>query len=192
MKPWLLVALAGVAALLGGAVIGLRGRVPPVPELHFRLVDHHNAPRRAEDYRGRWLLVYFGFTRCPSVCPTELGFLKRIVNGLGPAGEAVQPLFITLDPQRDPPAVLAGYAPLFHPRLIGLTGTPEQTAAAAASMGVRWAKQVFGADPSNYVIDHTYDLLLVDPDGRLRARFDSTRMSEAAALALVRGFVAPP
>jgi len=92
----------------------------------FALVDHTGKARTDEDFRGKLLLIYFGYSYCPDVCPTDLQQIGLAVGRLGIAGEAVQPLFITLDPERDTATHLADYVTLFHPRLIGLTGSAEQ------------------------------------------------------------------
>ena len=92
----------------------------------FALIDHTGKPHTDKDFRGKLLLIYFGYSYCPDACPTDLQQIGLAVDRLGPDGEAVQPLFITLDPERDTAAHLADYVPLFHPRLIGLTGSAEE------------------------------------------------------------------
>ena len=88
----------------------------------FALIDHNGKPRTNEEFRGKLMLVYFGFTYCPDVCPTDLQNIGLALDQLGPAGETIQPLFITVDPARDTAEHLKDYVPMFHPRLIGLTG----------------------------------------------------------------------
>ena len=130
----------------------------------FALVDHNGKPRTDADFRGKLLLIYFGYSYCPDVCPTDLQQIGRAVDGLGTAGEAVQPLFITLDPERDTAAHLADYVRLFHPRLIGLTGSAEQIARMARAYKVYYAKYPLGSP--DYVIDHSSFIYLVDRSGR--------------------------
>ena len=105
----------------------------------FALIDHTGKPRTDKDFRGKLLLIYFGYSYCPDVCPTDLQQIGLAVDGLGADGEAVQPLFITLDPERDTAAHLADYVPLFHPRLIGLTGSAEEIRRAALAYKVYYA-----------------------------------------------------
>jgi protein SCO1/2 len=129
----------------------------------FALVDHTGKPRTDEDFRGKLLLIYFGYSYCPDVCPTDLQQISLAVNGLGTAGEAVQPLFITLDPERDTAAHLADYVPLFHPRLVGLTGSAEQIHRVALAYKVYYARYPPGSP--DYVVDHSSFIYLVDKNG---------------------------
>jgi len=130
----------------------------------FELVDHAGRQRTDADFRGTWLLIYFGFTYCPGVCPTDLLEMALAIDQLGKAGEGVQPLFITVDPARDTAEHLAHYVGSFHPRLIGLTGTPEQIQRVARAYKVYYAKSP--ADSPDYVVDHSSFIYLVDPTGR--------------------------
>jgi cytochrome oxidase Cu insertion factor (SCO1/SenC/PrrC family) len=130
----------------------------------FSLVDHTGKARSDVDFRGKLLLIYFGYTYCPDVCPTDLQQIGLAIDGLGAAGEAVQPLFITLDPERDTSAHLAEYVPLFHPRLIGLTGSAEQIRYVAGAYKVYYAKYPPGSP--DYVVDHSSFIYLVDETGK--------------------------
>jgi cytochrome oxidase Cu insertion factor (SCO1/SenC/PrrC family) len=130
----------------------------------FTLVDHTGKARRDEEFRGKLLLIYFGYSYCPDVCPTDLQQIGRAVDALGRDGDAVQPLFITLDPERDTAAHLAEYVPLFHPRLIGLTGRAEEIRKVALAYKVYYAKYPPGS--SDYVIDHSSFIYLVDQSGK--------------------------
>jgi protein SCO1/2 len=130
----------------------------------FTLVDHTGKLRTDEDFRGKLLLIYFGYSYCPDVCPTDLQQIGLAIDGLGGAGEAVQPLFITLDPERDTAAHLAEYVPLFHPRLIGLTGSAEQIRTVARAYKVYYAKYPPGSP--DYVVDHSSFIYLVDQGGK--------------------------
>ncbi|MBV8751296.1 MAG: SCO family protein [Hyphomicrobiales bacterium] len=130
----------------------------------FDLIDQTGRRRTDADFRGKLGLLYFGYTHCPDVCPTELQALSLALDMLGPAGDAVQPLFITLDPERDTPSHLADYVTAFHPRLVALTG-PD-----AAIRKVALAYKVYFARPSaqggDYAVDHTGFIYLVGKDGR--------------------------
>jgi len=131
----------------------------------FALIDHNGQRRTDEDFRGKLLLIYFGFTFCSDVCPTELQAIASALDQLGPAGEAVQPLFITVDPEKDTPDELKHYVALFHPRLIGLTGDPRSIKKVALAYKVYFAK----TEPTRSAgtqIDHTGFIFLVGPDGK--------------------------
>jgi len=130
----------------------------------FALVDQTGTPRTDKDFRGKLLLIYFGYSYCPDVCPTDLQQIGLAVDQLGAAGGAVQPLFITLDPERDTVTHLAEYVPLFHPRLIGLTGSAEQIRHVALAYKVYYAK--YPPDSPDYVIDHSSFVYLVDEAGQ--------------------------
>lgn len=130
----------------------------------FALVDHEGRARTDADFRGRLLVVYFGFTACPDICPTDLQEIGRALDLLGAEAEAVQPLFVTLDPERDTPAHLAAYLPSFHPRLIGLTGGEAAVRAAADAYKIFYEK--VSRPDGDYTIDHSAFIYLMDRDGR--------------------------
>jgi protein SCO1/2 len=131
----------------------------------FTLVDHTGKPRTDADFRGKLMLVYFGFSFCPDVCPTDLMAIGQAVDKLGPGGDSVQPLFVTVDPDRDTPAHLADYVPFFHSRLLGLTGDAAQIRDAARSYRVFYAKvPIEGA--AEYTVDHSGFIYLMDRDGK--------------------------
>jgi protein SCO1/2 len=119
------------------------------------------------DFKGKAVVVFFGFTQCPDVCPTTLGDLAEVKKRLGAAGEQVQVVFITLDPERDTPAVLGEYVPQFDPSFVGLRGSAEQTAATAKDFKIFYAK-VAGKTPTTYTLDHTAGAYVFDKDGRVR------------------------
>jgi cytochrome oxidase Cu insertion factor (SCO1/SenC/PrrC family) len=129
------------------------------------LIDHDGKPRSDADFRGKLMLVYFGFTYCPDICPTDLQNIGLALDRLGRAGDAVQPLFVTVDPERDTAEHLAEYVPLFHPRLIGLTGDAEAIRKAADAYKVYYAK-VPTAGGSDYTVDHSSFIYVMDRDGR--------------------------
>lgn len=130
----------------------------------FELTDHQGMVQTEEDFAGRWMLVFFGFTNCPDVCPTTLSEVAAVMDGLGDDAAKVQPIFITIDPERDTPAALAEYVPLFDAGIIGLTGTPEQTAATSETFPIFFERVEEAAAPDGYTMGHTSHLFLFDPD----------------------------
>jgi protein SCO1/2 len=146
----------------------------------FRLTDHTGRAVTEADFAGRFMLVYFGFTYCPDVCPTELGIVAAAMDALGEQASRVTPVLITIDPERDTPAALADYVSRFHPAMVGLTGSPEQVAAAARAYRVFYAK-VQRPDMTEYTMDHSSFIYLVGPDGRVRALFRPQTAPEAIA-----------
>ena len=135
-------------------------------------------------YRGKWLLVYFGYTFCPSSCPTTLLAVTTALEELGQDAAQVQPLFITVDPQRDTPKVIRQYTESFDPRIVGLTGTPQQIAAAAQEYGAYYVRHSTGAGPDDYIVDHSTYLYLMDPLGKFVRAFDSDTSGDRIADAL--------
>ena len=131
----------------------------------FELVDQNGRARTERDFRGKLMLVYFGFTYCPDVCPADLQAIGLALDKLGADADSVQPLFVTVDPERDTTKHLAEYVPLFHPRLIGLTGSPEAIRKAADAYKVYYAKVPLGKDADDYTVDHTAFIYLMDRDG---------------------------
>ncbi len=117
------------------------------------------------DFPGKWLIIYFGYTSCPDACPTALSDITAALEQLGPLADKVQPLFITVDPDRDSPELMADYVGSFDPRFIGLRGTAEQTAAVAAAFRVTYVVRKLGHDA--YAIDHSSYIYLMNPDGAL-------------------------
>jgi cytochrome oxidase Cu insertion factor (SCO1/SenC/PrrC family) len=180
---WIAIGLAGALLALGAALwLAPQGRVGRAIESAtgvavpggvqvggpFALVDQTGAPVTDVTYRGHWLLVYFGYTYCPDVCPTELQAVASSLELLGTLSSKVVPIFITVDPERDTSAHLAEYVKLFDDRLVGLTGTPEQIAAVARAYRVYYAKAT-PKDSTTYLMDHSSFLYLMGPDGTLRA-----------------------
>lgn len=133
----------------------------------FALESAAGGRRTLADFRGKVVVVFFGFTQCPDVCPTTLSDLAEVKKRLGPDGERLQAIFITVDPERDTPALLSQYVPGFDPSFIGLYGTPEQTAATAREFKVFYQK-VPGKTPTSYTIDHTAGTYVFDKEGRVR------------------------
>ena len=130
----------------------------------FTLVNQDGETVTEETYRGKYMLIYFGFTFCPDVCPTELGIMSAALDRLGDKAEKVQPIFITIDPERDTPEVMARYVKLFNPRLAGLTGTPEQIADVAKAYHVFYRKAE-DESSTEYTMDHSSIIFLMGPDG---------------------------
>ena len=145
----------------------------------FTLTDQHGKRIADSDFRGRFMLVYFGYSFCPDVCPTDLAAMATAIDRLGPEGDLVQPIFITIDPERDTVERLAEYAPLFHPRLVALTGTPAEIAEAARAYRVYYEK---AGDTPDYLMNHSGIVYLMDPDGRFLTHFPQGTSPEEMAL----------
>jgi protein SCO1/2 len=137
----------------------------------FDLVGPSGQKVTEASYPGRWKLIYFGYTTCPDACPTTLQTIAATLKALGPQAARVAPLFITVDPARDRPDVLAHYTALFDPRIVGLTGSPRQVTRAETSFRV-YAARVDQPGTNTYLMDHTSFIYLLDPQGRLQALFD--------------------
>jgi len=140
------------------------------------LVDADGKPVTDADFPGKFLLVYFGHTHCADQCPTAL---TAIVEAIGAAANAVQPIFITVDPERDRGPMLRQFTAAFDPRIVGLTGSPEQVAAAAKALHIDYAK-VFASD-DDYVIDHSANLSIIPPDRRTAETVALTEPYQIAA-----------
>lgn len=133
----------------------------------FQLVDQTGKTVTKADYQGKWLLIFFGYTHCPDVCPTTLNTVAEVLEKLGDRAGQVQPLFITVDPERDTPEQLADYVGAFDPRIAGLGGTPAQIKKAAQSFKVYYAR--VDQEGGDYSMDHTAYLYVMDPEGRLES-----------------------
>jgi protein SCO1 len=142
-----------------------------------------------QTYRGKWLLVYFGFTSCPDTCPTALLQIAAALEKLGPDAGKLQPLFITVDPLRDTPAVMGNYTQSFDPRIVGLTGAPQQIAAVAQQYGVYYARHKSRLGAEDYVMDHGTYIYLMDPESKFVRGFDAETPGNRIAEA-VRGTMA--
>jgi protein SCO1/2 len=156
----------------------------------FALVDQDGKPRTDADFRGKVLIVYFGFTYCPDVCPTDLQNIGLAMDRLGSAGDAVQPLFVTLDPERDTATHLKDYVALFHPRMVALTGDAAAINNAAEAYRVYYAR-VPNTKGDDYTVDHSAFLYLVDRSGKylgfLPPGTDGDRIAEA-----IRAYLGKP
>jgi protein SCO1/2 len=151
----------------------------------FTLVDGNGHTVTDRDFRGRYLLVYFGYTFCPDVCPTTLNEVAAAFDKLGPQADKVQALFITVDPQRDTPEVVRDYAAAFSPHIIGLTGSPAQIETVAREYRVYYAPQKTATSGNTYTVDHSSILYLMGPDGGfiVPIRTDLTGEAMAAEIA---------
>ena len=162
---------SGAATLVGGP---------------FTLTDQDGKTRTDGDFRGEFMLVYFGYTYCPDLCPTQLQAISDALEALGDKARTVQPIFVTIDPERDSAATMKQYVSHFSPRLIGLTGTPEQVAAVAKAYRVYYAKvPAKGGGKDDYLMDHSGLVYLIGPDGRYLTHF--TPQTTAAQMAKTIG-----
>lgn len=143
----------------------------------LRLQDSSGNYRNLSEFRGNVVLVFFGFTQCPDVCPTELARLAEVRRGMGPSAQKLQVLFVTLDPERDSAEFLREYALAFDASFIALRGTTVETEAAASEFRVAYQK-VPGSAPGRYTIDHSIYVYAIDPAGRLRLRFTPEMSNE--------------
>jgi protein SCO1/2 len=189
----LLMAAAFLAGLVlcFGVVLLVTGRVStPVAQQiaaiggPFKLTDQTGKEVTDQDLKGRPFLVFFGFTHCPDVCPTTLFDVSEILRSLGPDADRVRALFITVDPERDTPAVMKDYLSSFDPHLSGLTGDPAAVAAVAKAYRVYFKK--VPNDQGGYTMDHTAIVYLMDKEGRFVSPFSLKRSTEAAAADLRR------
>jgi protein SCO1/2 len=133
----------------------------------FALTDHNGKPRTLADFKGKVVVMFFGYTQCPDVCPTTMAEMANVVKELGPAGKDVQVLFVTVDPERDTKELLASYVPAFNPTFLGLYGDAAATARTAREFKVYYAK-VPGSTAENYSMDHTAGSYVFDRNGKLR------------------------
>nr|WP_294517685.1 SCO family protein [uncultured Rhodopila sp.] len=177
---------AGVFMWLSGGAGGGNGIAIGGP---FTLEDGNGKPVTDRDFRGKYTLVYFGYTFCPDVCPTTLSAVADAMDKLGPDAAKVRPVFITVDPARDTPPVVKKYTAAFGPEITGLTGTPDQIARVAKEYRVYYAEHRTGPGPNDYSMDHSSVLYLMDPNGAFLApvRADQTADEIAANLKKLMG-----
>ncbi|MBI1777759.1 MAG: SCO family protein [Proteobacteria bacterium] len=161
--------LAGIALVVVDRVIGGSTAVATIGG-PFQLTDQDGRPVSEASYRGKWLLIYFGYTHCPDACPTALNDMAEAIDRLGGKRPKVQALFVTVDPERDTPAVLKDYVAAFGDAVVGLTGTPDQIQRAARAYRVYYAKHA-GASPGEYDMDHSSVIYVMDPQGRFVTNF---------------------
>ncbi|MBN3305997.1 protein SCO2 homolog, mitochondrial [Amia ocellicauda] len=148
----------------------------------FNLVDHTGVSRTKKDFFGHWVLMYFGFTHCPDICPDELEKMSSVVGILDKdkALPQVQPIFVTVDPERDGIEAMATYVKDFHPRLIGLTGSPEQVKEAGKAYRIYYSAGPKDAD-NDYIVDHTVMIYLLNPDGLFLDYYNRSKTDEQIA-----------
>lgn len=137
----------------------------------FSLVGADGKPVTDRDFRGRYMLIFFGFTHCPDICPAELQVIAQALEQLGDKAKTVVPIFITLDPERDTPGAMANYVKSFGPNFVGLTGSPEAIAAAAKAYRVAYSKVENKDSAGDYSVDHSALVYLMDPEGRYATHF---------------------
>ena len=176
MSERILVVIAGLlAALVLGLALFWMPEMPerPLPKASIAAggdftLESASGPVSLKDYRGKLVLVYFGYTFCPDICPTSLASTAEGLKQLKPEEAArVAMIFISVDPERDTPPRLKEYAEFFHPSLVGVTGTPENLAEIAKRYGVFYAKQKVETAGGGYVVDHSADTYVVGPNGQL-------------------------
>ena len=172
------ISLAGSLASAPWPTTAIAQELRLAPDRPLTFVDADGRTVHSSDFPGKWLLVYFGYTHCSDLCPTGLSVLVSALEQIGPAAEHVQPLFVTVDPERDTGTILRSFTQSFDRRLIGLGGTIEQIKDAANAFGVSFQKVAQGA--SDYVVDHSSSYTLIDPS---RSRAEVLRMGEPHLMA---------
>lgn len=189
-RLWLVLgAFVAGLALCFGAIVLIAGRRASTPVFQaaqvggpFRLLDQDGKPITDQDLKGKPFLVFFGFTRCPEVCPTTLFDVSEVMRSLGPDADRTAALFVTVDPERDTAAALKDYLASFDPHLHGLTGDPAALAAVAKAYRVYYKKVPL--DGGDYTMDHTAIVYLMDKEGRFVSPFSLKRKPEVAAAEL--------
>jgi protein SCO1/2 len=181
---FLIGALAGAAILLlttpqGGQPVQSSGTA--LIGGPFSLVGADGKPVTDRDFRGRYMLIFFGFTHCPDICPAELQVIAQALDQLGDKAKNVVPVFITLDPERDTPEAMANYVKSFGPNFVGLTGSPEAIAAAAKAYRVSYSTVDNNDSPGDYSVDHSALVYLMDPEGRYVTHFSYGLSAEQMA-----------
>jgi len=172
-------AIAKAALLLLAAAFALAGCAPDGPQFKssdvtgtafgrdFALTDHAGKPRTLADFRGKAVVLFFGYTQCPDVCPTTLAALAEAMRQLGADAAKVQVLFVTVDPERDTRELMSSYVTAFNPSFLGLSGDADATARTAKEFKILYQKQP-GRTPESYTMDHSAGTFIFDPQGRLR------------------------
>ena len=190
MSPRAKLILGAVAAALlaggGGAVLWTVSRSPDAPLASgfsvggpFTLTASNGSTVTDQTYRGKWLLIYFGYTYCPDACPTSLNEISQAMAKLGAKADQIQPLFITIDPERDTPETMANYVRAFDPRIVGLTGTPAQIAQVAKEFQVFYERHK--TDDGSYLMDHTSLIYVMNPRGQFVRLFPGDMTGERMA-----------
>jgi protein SCO1/2 len=187
---------------IAGAALGLAAAVALLPQVRerlfpsverrvsgkaliggpFTLTDSMGKRVTEQSFRGKYMLFFFGYTSCPDICPAGLQLMAGALEKLGPKAERITPVFISVDPERDTPEKLAGYVKNFDPRLVGLTGTPEEIAAVTKAYKVYYTKTPNKEHPDDYTMDHTSIIYVMDPNGEFVTHFTpATSVDEMAA-----------
>jgi cytochrome oxidase Cu insertion factor (SCO1/SenC/PrrC family) len=187
---------------IAGAALGLAAAIALLPDVRerllpsvgqqvtgkaliggaFTLTDNTGKRVTDQDFHGKYTLVFFGFTSCPDICPAGLQLIAGALQKLGTKAQLITPIFISVDPQRDTPEKLAAYVKNFDPKLVGLTGTPEEIAAVAKAYKVYYAKVPSKERPDDYTMDHTSIIYVMDPKGEFVTHFTpSTSVDDMAA-----------
>jgi protein SCO1/2 len=185
-------ALGGLVAVL--AIPAVRDRIVPnnvsvgqaLVGGPFALTDHTGRRVTEADFRGRYMLILFGFTYCPDICPSGLQVMSAALEQLGPKAERIVPIFVSVDHERDTPAQLAQYVASFHPRLVGLTGSEEDIAAATRAYRVYFKKVADEKSTAGFTYDHSALIYLMGPDGRYVAHFSHAASPDQIATRLAK------
>jgi protein SCO1/2 len=181
----------GAFAFLNRQIPGINGSGTALVGGPFTLTDQTGKRVSEKDFLGRHMLVFFGFTYCPDICPTELQVMTAALDMMGADGDRIQPVFITVDPERDTPEVMKSYVENFGPRLVGLTGSLEEITAVAKAYRVYFAKAAkTGTD--DYLMDHSSIIYLMGPDGRFLKHFTYTTDAQKLAAALKEALTLSP
>ncbi len=195
--------LLGIAILLAALVLGLAFLWhPALPERPLPVaaapaggdftLQSVNGPVALQDFRGKLVLVYFGYTYCPDVCPTSLAATAEGLKLLAPEELArVAMLFVSVNPERDTPARLKEYAEFFHPAIVGVTGTPDELAAIARRYGVFYARQAMDTAGGGYVVDHTSDTYIIGADGKLAGKIAHATPADQVAAEIRKRLTQP-
>jgi len=185
--PFAVAGLLLALAMFGtGLFLWLSGSPSAAVGGPFTLENGNGQAITDRSFRGKYMLVYFGYTYCPDVCPTTLNEMAGALDRLGPKAKRIQPLFITIDPERDTPAIVRQYAAAFTPQLMGLTGTQAEIVKVEQEYHVYAAKHVTGPGPNDYSMDHSSFLYLMGPDGRFIAPIPTGDTAEELARKLDR------
>ena len=181
-KIW--IACTFIAVIFGGVYISLKEDNQRLAKLHnqestgqaaiggdFTLTDHTGKIRTAKGFQGKYLMVYFGYTFCPDICPTGLQAMTEALDAIGPLKDKIQPLFITIDPERDTPKYMATYMESFHSKFLALTGTKAQVDQASKAYKV-YASRVKDESSTDYLIDHSSIVYIMGPKGEYLGHFN--------------------
>lgn len=185
----LLAVIAGRSSPQPQASAPVSSDPPPV----FNLRSADGLVYTNTSFGGQIAVLYFGYTFCPDICPSELAWIARVMRALGPESTQVHPILIGVDPDRDSPETLRAYATMFHERILALTGTPEHIAAAAASFGAIYQKSTPVSHQKDfYLIDHTMTIFVLGRDGSIALRLHSRDLTPVAAAAQIKRLLERP